>query len=158
MLHPIFEELAAWLKEQLTKILTARSPIGKALSYLAQREKELGLYWHDGMVEIDTNIIENTIRPIALGRKNYLFAGSHEAAQNAAIIYSLFATCKLHNVNLYYWLKHVLTVMPTFPSGNCFRRTGRLNQITSIVTIKWKNDCTCAEWELNASAETKQYY
>lgn len=114
---PIFEELAAWVKEQLTKILTVRSPIGKALVYFSQREKELGMFLHDGMLLMDTNIIENTIRPIALGRKNYLFAGSHDAAQNAAMIYSLFATCKLHGVNPYDWLKHVLTVMPTFPAS-----------------------------------------
>lgn len=69
------------------------------------------------MVEIDTNLIENTIRPIALGRNNYLFAGSHDAAQNSAIIYSLIATCKLHDVNPYEWLKHVLTVMPTHPAS-----------------------------------------
>jgi hypothetical protein len=105
------------VKEQLKKILTVKSPIGKALVYFAQREKELGMFLHDGMLFMDTNIIENTIRPIALGRKNYLFAGSHDAAQNAAIIYSLFATCKLHDVNPYDWLKHVLTVMPTFPAS-----------------------------------------
>jgi transposase len=114
---PIFEEMAAWVKEQLKKILSVKSPIGKALVYFAQREKELGMFLHDGMLFMDTNIIENTIRPIALGRKNYLFAGSHDAAQNAAIIYSLLATCKLHDVNPYDWLKHVLTVMPTFPAS-----------------------------------------
>jgi transposase len=114
---PVFEELATWVRDQLPKILTERSPIGKALVYFSQREKELGMFLHDGMLEIDTNIIENTIRPIALGRKNYLFAGSHDAAQNASIMYSLIATCKLHEVNAYEWLKHVLTVMPTFPAS-----------------------------------------
>jgi transposase len=114
---PIFEELAAWIKEQLTKVTTLRSPIGKALVYFSSREKQLGMYLTDGMLEIDTNIIENTIRPIALGRNNYMFAGSHDAAQNAAIIYSLLATCKLHDVNGYDWLKYVITVMPTFPSS-----------------------------------------
>lgn len=57
-------------------------------------EKQLGMYLHDGMLLMDTNLIENSIRPIALGRNNYLFAGSHDAAQNAAIIYSLLATKK----------------------------------------------------------------
>ena len=126
---PIFEELVTWVKEQLTKILTTRSPIGKALMYFSQREKELGLFLHDGMLEIDTNIIENTIRPIALGRKNYLFAGSHDAAQNAAIIYSLIATCKLHGVNAYDWLKYVLTAMPTFPSS----------RINELLPHNWKS-------------------
>jgi transposase len=71
---------------------------------------------------------QNSIRPIALGRNNYLFAGSHDAAQNAAMIYSLFATCKLHDVNPYDWLKYVLTVMPSFPSSrikNYYHTTGK---------------------------------
>ena len=114
---PIFEELATWVKEQIPKLITLRSPIGKAMAYFSEREKQLGMFLHDGMLLMDTNLIENTIRPIALGRNNYMFAGSHDAAQNAAIIYSLFATCKLHDVNAYDWLKFVLTAMPTFPAS-----------------------------------------
>jgi len=71
---------------------------------------------------------DNTIRPIALGRNNYLFAGSHDAAQNAAMIYSLLATCKLHRVNAYDWLKYVLTVMPTHPA----------NRIQELLPHNWK--------------------
>jgi transposase len=112
--RPVFEELAAWVREEIPKVTTLRSPIGKALAYFSEREKQLGMFLSDGMLLMDTNLIENTIRPIALGRNNYLFAGSHDAAQNAAIIYSLFATCKLHNVNPYEWQKAVLTLMPTF--------------------------------------------
>lgn len=114
---PVFEELKAWVRSEIPKLTTLRCPIGKALAYFSEREKQLGIYLTDGMLLMDTNLIENSIRPIALGRNNYLFAGSHDAAQNAAIIYSLFATCKLHDVNAYEWLKHVLTVMPTFPAS-----------------------------------------
>lgn len=114
---PIFDELKTWVREEIPKLTTLRSPIGKALAYFSEREKQLSMYLTDGMLLMDTNLIENSIRPIALGRNNYLFAGSHEAAQNAAIIYSLFATCKLHDVNAYEWLKHVLTVMPTHPAS-----------------------------------------
>ena len=60
------------------------------------------------MLHLDNNPVENSIRPVAIGRKNYLFTGSHDAAQRAAIFYSLFATCKLHGVNPYDWLKYVL--------------------------------------------------
>ena len=60
------------------------------------------------MLEIDNNLVENAIRPVAQGRKNYLFAGSHQAAQRAAMIYSFFAICKKHGVNPYQWLKHTL--------------------------------------------------
>ncbi|MBK7100142.1 MAG: transposase domain-containing protein [Sphingobacteriales bacterium] len=65
------------------------------------------MYTTDGILQIDNNLIENAIRPVALGRKNYLFAGSHERAQDAAMLYSLFATCRLHNINPEHWLTHV---------------------------------------------------
>ena len=57
------------------------------------------------------NLVENTIHPVAIGRKNYLFAGSHDAAQRAARVYSLFATCRLHQINPYEWLKDDLERM-----------------------------------------------
>ena len=62
----------------------------------------------DGRLLIDNNLIENKIRPLALGRKNYLFAGSHEAAQRIAMMYSFFATCKAKGVNPFQWLRHTL--------------------------------------------------
>jgi transposase len=86
------------------------------------------MFLTDGMLLMDTNLIENSIRPIALGRNNYMFAGSHDAAQNAAIIYSLFATCKLHEVSAYDWLKHIITVMPTHPSS----------RINELLPQNWK--------------------
>ena len=129
---PIFEELAAWVKAEILKVTSLRSPMGKALVYFSEREKQLGMFLHDGMLLMDTNLIESAIRPIALGRNNYLFAGSHDAAQNAAIIYSLFATCKLHDVNAYDWLKYVLTVMPTFPSS----------RIAELLPQNWKGSIT----------------
>lgn len=126
---PVFNELADWVREEIPKLLTLRSPIGKAMAYFSEREKQLGMYLHDGILLMDTNLIENSIRPIALGRNNYLFAGSHDAAQNAAIIYSLLATCKLHEVNAYDWLKYVITVMPTFPA----------NRIQELLPQNWKS-------------------
>jgi len=70
------------------------------------------------MLEIDNNLVENAIRPVALGRKNYLFAGSHEAAQRAACIYSFFAICKKHEVNPYQWLKHIFENILDMPPRN----------------------------------------
>ncbi|MDX2303433.1 MAG: transposase, partial [Microscillaceae bacterium] len=72
------------------------------------RWDSLNHYLLDGHLEIDNNLTENAIRPIALGRKNYLFAGSHQAAQRAAIIYSFFACCNKHQVNPQEWLIHTL--------------------------------------------------
>ena len=69
----------------------------------------LCLYGMQCLLQLDNNEIENAIRPLAIGRKNFLFAGTHETAQNAAIIYSLFATCKKHKVNPQRWLSDVLS-------------------------------------------------
>ena len=90
---PIFKEMEEWMRENQVKTLPASS-IGKAINYTLNLWKRLVRYVDDGRCEIDNNLIENSIRPIAIGRKNYLFAGSHEAAQRAAMIYSFMATCK----------------------------------------------------------------
>lgn len=63
----------------------------------------------DGRVELDNNLVENAIRPVAIGRKNYLFAGSHEAAKRAAMVYTFFSACKQAGVNPEIWLADVLS-------------------------------------------------
>src|SRR5690606_3475920 len=85
-----------------------KSQIGKAMAYAYARWDALSAYLYDGNLQIDNNLCENAIRPVALGRKNYLFAGSHEAAQRAAMIYSFFAICKKHEANPFQWLKYTL--------------------------------------------------
>ena len=65
-------------------------------------------YSKEGYLQIDNNLIENAIRPLALGRKNYLFAGSHEAAQNIAMYYSFFITCRNYDLNPEKWLAYVI--------------------------------------------------
>ena len=65
-------------------------------------------YLFDGFLEIDNNLVENAIRPLALGRKNYLFAGSHDSAKNTAMFYSFFAICKKHDLHPQRWLEYVL--------------------------------------------------
>ena len=104
---PILNEMEAYLLEQEHNVLP-KSAIGKAIAYTLRIFKNLSQYIYDGRFEIDNNAIENTIRPIAIGRKNYLFAGSHQAAQDYAMYYSFFATCKIHNVNPFDWLNDVL--------------------------------------------------
>lgn len=69
-------------------------------------------------MQIDNNLVENTIRPVALGRKDYLFGGSHERAQDAAMLYSLFATCRLHNINPEHWLTHLFENINNTPKEN----------------------------------------
>jgi transposase len=104
---PVIKELESWLKAQLSTMLP-KSAIGKAIAYSLGLWDRLCQYTTNGILEIDNNLVENKIRPIALGRKNYLFAGSHEAAQRSAIIYSFFGTCQMHGVNPEEWLTDVL--------------------------------------------------
>lgn len=108
---PKLNDFLGWMTEQY-RLVTPKSPIGKALEYSLKRWKELTLFTSDGQLEIDNNRIENEIRPIALGRKNYLFAGSHESAQRIAMVYSLLATCKANEIDPMKWLTQVLEELP----------------------------------------------
>lgn len=104
---PVINELGKWLFEEIKNTLP-KSQIGKAMAYAYARWDALSAYLYEGNLLIDNNLVENAIRPVAFGRKNYLFAGSHEAAQRAAMIYSFFAICKKHEVNPFQWLKNTL--------------------------------------------------
>ena len=108
---PVLQELEEWLIENQLKV-TPQSAIGKAIAYTKNLWPKLKAYINDGRYEVDNNLIENAIRPLALGRKNYLFAGSHKAAQHAAMFYSFFATCKINNVEPLAWLTDVLNRIP----------------------------------------------
>jgi transposase len=108
---PILAELHGWLKENITQVLP-KSAIGIAIAYTLHLWLRLFRYLDDGRYEIDNNLIENSIRPVALGRKNYLFAGSHEGAQRAAIMYSFLGTCKINNIEPFEWLSTVLKRIP----------------------------------------------
>ena len=110
---PLLNELSKWMVETW-KTSLPKSPIGKAVAYCLPRWDNLINYLHDGSLEIDNNLAENAIRPIALGRKNYLFAGSKRGAERAAMFYSFFGTCKKNDVNPYEWLKKVLEIIPEY--------------------------------------------
>lgn len=105
---PVLLETKQWLKENIMQVLP-KSLIGKAIAYSFERWDKLSVYAENGKLEIDNNLIENQIRPVAIGRKNYLFAGSHEAAKRHAMIYSFIATCKLRGIDPENWLRDVLS-------------------------------------------------
>jgi transposase len=111
---PILENLHDNLQVFFSKTLP-KSPLGKAITYTLKRWDKLCIYTTNGILQIDNNLVENSIRPIALGRKNYLFAGSHERAQDAAMLYSLFATCRLHNINPEQWLTNLFENINSTP-------------------------------------------
>ncbi len=113
---PILNELGKWMAAQVRTTLP-KSPFGKALIYSVSRWDNLMNYLRDGHLEIDNNLVENAIRPTALGKKNYLFAGSHAGAKSAAMFYSFFATCKHNELDPYTWLKKVLEIIPDYPAN-----------------------------------------
>jgi len=111
---PILRGMWLWMQQQYLQVLP-KSAIGKAVAYSMERWHKLSLYITDVRLNIDNNPVENSIRPVALGRKNYLFAGSHEAAKRSGMLYSLLSTCKMHGIEPYAWLKEVLQRIADHP-------------------------------------------
>jgi len=95
---PIWVHFGQWLEEN-AGMLNEKSAIHKAFAYTMKRYKRLSVYMENVALNIDNNPIEGSIRGIALGRKNFLFCGSHDAAQRSAMLYSFMGTCKLQGIN-----------------------------------------------------------
>ena len=111
--YPIIQDFEKWMNS-VADYFTPKSRMGRALTYTYALLPRLGRYVLDGRYNIDNNGIENAIRPLALGRKNYLFAGNHDAAIRAAIVYSLFSCCKAAGINTRAWLEDILLRLPGF--------------------------------------------
>jgi transposase len=107
----ILQTMKDWLDKEAI-LVTPKSPIGQAISYTLARWDKLVKYASSGNVEIDNNLVENAIRPLAIGRKNYLFAGGHDAAVDIGYIYTVFNTCKALEVNQYNYLVWFLDNLP----------------------------------------------
>jgi len=101
---PIVKALKLWLERQRAKV-SPKSRIGEKLAYIANHWDGLAVFLTDGRVEIDNNAVENTIRPIALNRKNALFAGHDEGGKNWGMFASLIETCKMNGINPFDYLK-----------------------------------------------------
>lgn len=105
--YPIIRAFEKWCICEQSKVLP-KSPIGKAIGYFLNYSRQLVRYTMDGRYMLDNNLIENSVRPVALGRKNYLFCGNHEAAEDAAVIYSLMGCCKAVGVDFKEWMNYFL--------------------------------------------------
>ncbi|MCP4265589.1 MAG: IS66 family transposase [Candidatus Brocadiaceae bacterium] len=124
----ILEQIKTLLDSKIGEVLP-KSPIGKAILYAKNHWKQLTVYVEDGRLEIDNNRIENKIRPVALGRKNWLFAGSQAGAERAALFYSIFGSCKIHGINPFEYLKDILEKVNTHPANN----------IDELLPMEWKS-------------------
>ena len=112
--RPILEALQEWLPAQLNKI-PAKSPLAGAIRYAITRLKRLEVYLTDGRLSLDNNPAERCMRPIALGRKNYLFYGSDKGGERAAAAYTLLETCKLNGINPQAYLTWVFDTIADHP-------------------------------------------
>jgi hypothetical protein len=114
--QPALAELHDWL--QKTRLQMApNSATAKAIDYSLKRWPALTRYAETGNLPIDNNPVENSIRPIALGKKNWLFAGSERAGQRAAVIQTLLGTAKLNGLDPAAWLRDTLEKLPTWPNS-----------------------------------------
>ena len=105
---PIFDDLETWLKSQLPKI-SGKTKLAEAIRYALSRMPKARAYLENGQLELDNNICERSIRPLTLGRKNYLFMGSEGGGKAAAIAYTLIETARMNRVDPEAWLTWVLT-------------------------------------------------
>jgi transposase len=112
---PIVDELRQWIEDLRPRILP-KSPLGQALTYAHNQWRALTRFLEDGRLELDNNASERSLRRVAVGRKNWMFAGSDEGARRAAIIYSLVASCCLHGVDPFGYLRDVLERIGTHPA------------------------------------------
>ncbi|MBB4439936.1 hypothetical protein M2310_003178 [Rhizobium leguminosarum] len=121
--------MQGWLVHHRARVAT-KSPLGEALAYIAKFWDGLRLFLTDGRIEIDNNSVERTIRPIALNRKNALFAGHDAGAENWATIASLIETCKLNTVEPFAYLTSILTAIVN---------DHKQSQIDDLLPWNWMN-------------------
>lgn len=132
---PLIRDLKVWLDQQLMR-LPERNPVADAIRYALGRWPALTRFLDDGRIELDTNPVERAIRPVALGRKNHLFAGSDGGGVRWATVCSLIETCKLNDVEPYAYLNDVLERMVEgYPA----------NRIAELLPWAWKPYATAAE-------------
>ena len=105
--RPLVEELEAWLEEHVGRH-PPKTPLGEAVTYLKGQWPTLGVFLSDGRIELDNGAAERALRGIAVGRRNWLFAGSDAGAQRAAILYTVITSAKLHGLEPYAYLRDLL--------------------------------------------------
>jgi hypothetical protein len=124
---PEVDKVFAWIEQQCQRPeLTPKHPLTKALNYLRPRETQLRVYLEDPDVPMDTNHLEREIRPIPLGKKNWLFCWTELGAEHVGIIQSLISTCKLHEINPHTYLTDVLQRVSQHPASKVEELTPRL--------------------------------
>lgn len=127
--YPVIQRFEKWMEETYSKVLP-QSRMGKAIAYTFALLPRLSRYVNDGRINIDNNLIENSIRPLAIGRKNYLFCGNDASAHRAAIVYSLIGSCKAAGVDPREWMEYALRKIPYY------QRDGK--ELSELLPLNWK--------------------
>ena len=118
-IRPLVEEYFAWIKEVLASgAVLPKSETAKGLNYSINQEEYLKVFLADGEVPIDDSASERALRNFTIGRKNWVIINTIRGAQASAIIYSITETARANNLNVYYYIKHLLTEMPKYVDKN----------------------------------------
>lgn len=125
---PAMLRLKDWMKRR-SPFIEPKSLLAKAVTYLSNQWESLQVYLTDGSIPIDNNFVEQQMRPVGLGRKNYLFAGSDEGAERAAILYTILTNCRLAGINPEAYLTDVLERVSM---------GGKENQLDELLPQNWK--------------------
>ena len=134
--QPLVEAMHAWLTVQIERV-SGRSALAQAIRYALNHWRGLMLYLDDGRLEMDTNTVERAMRPVALGRKNALFAGADSGGRHWAIVATLIQTAKLNDVDPLAWLTDALERIVS----------GRIKQHELVTLLPWN-------WKAPQAAET----
>ena len=129
--RPIMLSFEKWMEKTYPTVLP-KNRMGEAISYSYSLWPRMKNYLKDGRLKIDNNLAENALRPIALSRKNFMFCGNHEAAQNNAVICSLLASCKESGINPREWLNDVIAKMPYY------QKPGNEENLRALLPNYWK--------------------
>ena len=125
-IRPLVEEFFGWLQEQLDeRALLPSNPFDQAANYVLDREEAMRVFLEDPAVPMDTNHLEREIRPIAVGRKNWLFCWKEAGARQLSVLYSLISTCRLQGIDPYTYLVDVLQRLNTHPMSRVHELTPR---------------------------------
>jgi hypothetical protein len=115
--RPILDALFDWLQEQRPQVLP-KSPVGVAIGYALGNRAALARYTEAGFLQIDNNASERALRAVAVGRKNYLFAGSDAGGRTAAVLYTVVGTCRRLGLDPFAYLRDVFARLPALPTGH----------------------------------------
>ena len=124
---PLLQSLRVWLIEQQSQNLP-KSPVGQAISYTMGNWEALVRYTTDGDLAIDNNVAERAIKPLVIGRKNYLFAGSDNGGRTAAVLYSLVCSCQQNDIDPFVYLRDVISRISDHP----------MKQLDQLLPDRWK--------------------